>query len=175
MDGTGAMLENEQAIEILNEALCVKFHSLASYILESSPYARPADLPIIEAIEQIAAADREQACEIACAIENLDGIAIPGAPDPFVSEIAYLAIGRLAERCLQWKQADAQKSSGRLQAFAEKYPEDQSCMALVKALLSKIAETDANQVALLKSVLESAKPAVEERLPEENSESSESV
>jgi len=162
------MLDNEQVIETLNEALQAKFHSLASYILESSPYARPGDLPIVEAIEQIAAADREQACEIAATAEDLDGVAVPGAPDPFVSEIAYLAIGRLAERCLEWKQAEAEKSSDRLQSFGERHPEDHSGMAPVKRLLKRIAETDASQVELLSNVIGADKPVEEEPPPVEN-------
>ena len=173
MNGMGAMLDHEKAIEILNEALQAKFHSLANYILESSPYAVPEDIPIVEAIEQIAAADREQAREIASMAEDLDGIAIPGAPDPVVSEIAYIAIGRLAERCLESKQAEARESAERLRAFVERHPEDHSALASVTILLKKVAETDASQVELLSSVIEAAKPAIEVPSEEQSEESSE--
>jgi len=145
-------VEPDLAIRVLNEALQAKFHSLARYILESSPYATRADAPLVEALERIAAEDEAQAREITAQIEALDGIPATGLPDPMVTEIAYLAVGGLARQCAEGKRQEAARMRRSLEALGGNA--GPGGLASAQALLQRLAEADLGQAEALEKALE---------------------
>ena len=84
----------EEAIETLNKALEVKFHSLERYALKANPYAESGDLAQVEALERIEAENESLAREIAAEIEALDGVPHAGFPDPIVSDATAVILSQ---------------------------------------------------------------------------------
>ncbi len=96
----------EKTVEILNDVMQRKVHSLAAYLAEASPYVPPQDRPIQEAIEAAAAAGRRQAAEAARLILKLEGVPQSGGFSPGVVESNYLCIRYLLPRVLQAVEQD---------------------------------------------------------------------
>jgi len=86
------MDKTERALEMLNEVLRRKMNSPATYILESSPYVREADRPVVEAIEAVSATARRHAEEAARRILLLEGVPHSGSYDPSVADSNYLSV-----------------------------------------------------------------------------------
>ncbi|OPZ10395.1 MAG: hypothetical protein BWZ10_02390 [candidate division BRC1 bacterium ADurb.BinA364] len=148
------MTSETDILDTLNEAMRAKFHTFARYILEANPYATPADLPLVEALELIAREDGREAQDAVRVIEALDGIAVPGLPDPLVADIAYLRARRLAELCLERKREQARRSAARNDEFAA-HLETESGRRYddAKILLERMAQTDADHVKALERAL----------------------
>ncbi|MCX7012972.1 MAG: hypothetical protein NTW86_10520 [Candidatus Sumerlaeota bacterium] len=152
--GSGAEMANhDESVAALNEALRLKFHSFPRYVLTSNPYATPADLPLVEALERMAATDLEQAREITARIEALKGIPVPGAPSPVFSEIGYLSIPALSRRCMASKREEAERLRGRLADLAESAKSDPAT-AEALALMGRVIQTDLEQADALQSAFE---------------------
>jgi bacterioferritin (cytochrome b1) len=150
-------------IDALNDALRVKFHSLAGYALDSRPYATRADLPLVTALERVAAEDKALARELARLIEALDGIPQSGVPDPLVSEIAYLRARRLVEICRDAKQTESRDDRRRLEATGPLVR--RAGLTAAHRLLEKAAEGSQAHLNLLENALSETAPVPSEDSP----------
>ena len=130
-----------ETIEVLNEVFARRYHSVASYILNSSPYVTPEDQELLGRIQAIADYDSESIDKYIDAIESLGGI--PYVP-PFnhdVAEMNYLALPYLGTIL-------AQKLAEQL-AGAEKGLLPASQFPQVYELLLRTCETLRSQIASL--------------------------
>lgn len=90
------MADREQLLEALNAAFADKFQSMARYILDADPYARPEDAGLLREIGAMADEDQRQADRLAQLIERMEGIPQVGVYDPNVANLNFLALDYLA-------------------------------------------------------------------------------
>lgn len=82
----------QTVIDALNRVFGDRYHSLAAYVLEASPYVRAEDKRLLDAVEALAAFDREQSDQLAKLIETLGGVPAVGPYPRRIAELNYLSI-----------------------------------------------------------------------------------
>ena len=88
-------------LEVLNTAFARRYHSLAQYILDASPFVREEDHAVIASIRAIAQADHELAQTFAQLIEQLESVPYIPPYDHTFAEFNYLSIQFLADRLIK--------------------------------------------------------------------------
>jgi len=126
------MNDIEHAVEMLNELLRRKINSLASYVLDASPYVAAEDRPIMEAVGALSARARRHAQEAARLVLSLEGVPGRETPEPSIVECNYLSLRyllgllleRLDEDIAVWRRFRDQCQVARAREFLEKVVRD---------------------------------------------------
>lgn len=84
-------------LDALNRIFMERYHSLAEYIVEASPFVAPGHERILERVKTIAAFDRAESERLASVIESLGAVPHVGPYPRRLAELNYLSIQYLRQ------------------------------------------------------------------------------
>jgi hypothetical protein len=139
-------LNEEQIFNLMNDCLSKLEHSTAEYALQTNPYLSDKDQDSMKAIQAVAAEETALAAELYRLIESMDGIPLPGLPDPLFAEMNYLSFPHLLDIVIRDKEKTAKKHAPRVEK-ATGFPK-------VKAFFEKVAASHEDHLKKLKDLRE---------------------
>ncbi|MCX5759691.1 MAG: hypothetical protein NTU83_14545 [Candidatus Hydrogenedentes bacterium] len=86
---------SQAAFDALNRVFMDRYHSMAAYILEASPYVGPEDQQALQRIQAVAAFDRTESERLASVIESLGAVPHVGPYSRRLAELNYLSVHHL--------------------------------------------------------------------------------
>jgi hypothetical protein len=121
----------QAALDALDRVFMDRYHSMAAYILEASPYVGPEDQRALQRIQAVAAFDRDQSERLSALIESLGAVPHVGPYARRLAEINYLSIHYLRHFL-------ADQLLGQIAAYSALLPSIQKCPDAREAIVSII-------------------------------------